>query len=74
MGVYYGTQYRVRLFPPFGYSMLYKEHNLTRFNHQNSTTQVQTAYSNHGNRFGDLYTYVGSYNVRRIWCLGFGVV
>ena len=31
---YYGTQYRVRLYPPFGYSILYKEYNLARFNSQ----------------------------------------
>ena len=31
---YYGTQYRVRLYPPFGYRILYKEYYLTRFNHQ----------------------------------------
>ena len=31
---YYGTQYRVRLYPPFGYSILCKEDYLTRFNHQ----------------------------------------
>ena len=37
---YYGTQYRVRLYPPFGYSILYKEYNLTRFNHQKNTTLV----------------------------------
>ena len=38
---YYGTHYyRVRLYPPFGYSILYKEHNLTVLNHQKSTTQV----------------------------------
>ena len=37
---YYGTQYRVRLYPPFGYSILYKEYDLTRFNHQNNTTQM----------------------------------
>ena len=36
---YYGTQYRVRLYPPFGYSILYQEHNLTRCNHQKNTTQ-----------------------------------
>ena len=30
----YGTQYRVRFYPAFGYSMLHKECNLTRFNHQ----------------------------------------
>ena len=28
---YYGTHYRVRLYPPFGYRILYKEYN---FNHQ----------------------------------------
>ena len=28
-----GTQYRVRLYPPFGYSILYKEYDLTGFNH-----------------------------------------
>ena len=31
---YYGTKYRVRFYPPFGYSILYKEYYLTRFNHQ----------------------------------------
>ena len=31
---YYGTQYRGRLYPPFGDSIVYKEYNLTRFNHQ----------------------------------------
>ena len=31
---YYGTQYRVRSYPPFGYSILYKESYLTRFNHK----------------------------------------
>ena len=36
---YYGTQYRVRFYPPFGYSF-YEEYNLTRFNHQKNTTQV----------------------------------
>ena len=25
MGGYYGTQYKVRLYPPFGYSILYKD-------------------------------------------------
>ena len=28
------TQYRIRLYPPFGYSILYEEYNLTWFNHQ----------------------------------------
>ena len=27
---------RVRLYPPFGYSILHKEYNLTRFNRQKS--------------------------------------
>ena len=31
---YYGTQYRVKLYPPFGYSILYNDYNLTGFNHQ----------------------------------------
>ena len=31
---YSGTQYRVRLHPPFGHSILYRDYNLTRFNHQ----------------------------------------
>ena len=31
---YHGTQYRVRLYPPFGYSTLYKEYYLTGLNHQ----------------------------------------
>ena len=34
----YGTLYRVRFYPPFGYSTLYKEYNLTRFNHQKNAT------------------------------------
>ena len=33
-GGYYGTQYRVRFYPPFGYSFLYKEYNLTGFDNQ----------------------------------------
>ena len=37
---YYGTQYRVRLYPPLGYSILYKEYDLTGFNHQESTTHL----------------------------------
>ena len=37
---YCGTQYRVRLYPPFGYSILYKEYYLTGFNHQKSATHV----------------------------------
>ena len=37
---YYGIQYRVRLYPPFGYSILYKEYYLTRLNHQKNTTQL----------------------------------
>ena len=39
-GGYYGTQYRVRLYPAFGYSILYKEYYLTRFNHNKNVTQV----------------------------------
>ena len=35
---YYGTQYRVRLYPPFGCSILY--YYLTRFNYQKNTTQL----------------------------------
>ena len=27
----------IRLYPPFGYSSLYKDSNLPRFNHQNAT-------------------------------------
>ena len=34
IGGYFGTQYRVRFYPPCGYSGLYKEHNLFGFNHQ----------------------------------------
>ena len=34
------TQYRVRLYPPFGYSILYEKYNLTRFNHQKITTHL----------------------------------
>ena len=37
---YSGTQYRVRIYPPFGYSILYEEYNLTRFNHRKNTTHV----------------------------------
>ena len=33
-GGYYDTQYRVRSYLPFGYSILYKEYNLTGFNHE----------------------------------------
>ena len=33
MQTVYGTQYRVRLYPPFGYSILYTEYYLTGFNH-----------------------------------------
>ena len=33
-GGYYGTQYRVRLGPPFAENTSYKAHNLTGFNHQ----------------------------------------
>ena len=41
LGGYYGTQYRVRFYPPFGiFSILYKEYNLTRFNHQKNTTHI----------------------------------
>ena len=28
---HYGTQYRIRLYPPFGYSIFYKEYNHTGF-------------------------------------------
>ena len=35
---YYGTQYRVRFYPFLGYSILYKEYDLTRFNHRKNTT------------------------------------
>ena len=31
---YYSPQYRLRLYPPCGYSILYEEHHLTWFNHQ----------------------------------------
>ena len=31
---YYGTHHRARFYPPGEYSILYKEYNLTRFNHQ----------------------------------------
>ena len=33
MQTVYGTQYRVRLYPPDGYSILYTEYCLTGFNH-----------------------------------------
>ena len=35
---YEGTQYRVRVYPHFGYSILHKEYNLTRFYHQKNAT------------------------------------
>ena len=35
---YYGTHYRVRLYPPLGYSILYKGYNLTGFNHHKNPT------------------------------------
>ena len=34
---YYGTHYRVRLYPPSGYRILYKEYN---FNHQKNNGPV----------------------------------
>ena len=33
------TEY-IRLYPPFGYSILYNEYNLTRFNHQKNSTPM----------------------------------
>ena len=38
---YYGTQYRIRLYPPLEYSILYKEYDLTRFNHQKNVIQME---------------------------------
>ena len=38
---FYGTQYRVRLYPPFGCSVLYKEYYLTRFNYQKMATHME---------------------------------
>ena len=32
--------YRVRLYPPLGYSILDKEYDLSRFSHQQNTTRV----------------------------------
>ena len=40
-GGYYGNHDRVRLYPPFGYSILYKEYNPTGFNHQKNATQMR---------------------------------
>ena len=37
---YYGTHYRIRLYPPFEYGVLSKEYYLTGFNHQKNTTQM----------------------------------
>ena len=37
---YYGTHSRVRLFPPFGYSILYAEYYLTGFNRQKNATHA----------------------------------
>ena len=34
--------YRVRLYPAFGYSILYKEYSLTESNHKKITTQVES--------------------------------
>ena len=54
---YYGTQYRVRLSSPFGYSILYKEHDLTRFNHQPNPTHLDYPEGSEDpiNRVGGLY-------------------
>ena len=44
MSLDYGS-YRVRLYPPFRYSSLYKEYNLTGFNHQTKRyLEVQGSY------------------------------
>ena len=40
-GEFYGTQYRVRLSSPLGYSILFKEDNLTWFRHQKNTAQMK---------------------------------
>ena len=40
---YDGTQYSVRSYPPFGYSIPYKEYNLTGFSHQNNATQARSS-------------------------------
>ena len=37
-GGYYGTQYRVRFYPPFGYVFFSKEYNLTGFDNQKYAT------------------------------------
>ena len=39
---YYGTRYRTRLYSPLGYSILYKEYVLARFNHQKNTTHKKS--------------------------------
>ena len=39
---HYGTLYRVRLYPRFGYSMLNRGYYLTRFNHQKNIIHMRT--------------------------------
>ena len=34
------TQYRVRFYPPFGYSILYEDYNLIRFDHKKNKTHI----------------------------------
>ena len=33
-------KYRVRLYPPFGYRIFYKEYNLTGFNRQKNASHI----------------------------------
>ena len=41
-GGYYGTQWRVRLYPPLGYNILFEEYYLTRFNHKKTLPILQS--------------------------------
>ena len=57
---YYGTHYRVRLYPPFGVC-LYKEYNLTGFNHQKKRLlifELRTKFRL-GGTYRGLYTVLG---------------
>ena len=48
---YYGTQYRVRLYPPFEYSISHKENNLTGFNDQKTLLNSTHSESSDGRSF-----------------------
>ena len=44
---YYSTHYKVGLYIPFGYSILYMEYHLTRFNHQKNATHMLVTHGWH---------------------------